>query len=445
VFGGAFISVYFLPLSLAQLFFVGFFIYAYNSKHYGILAAFYMVLLMNPLFLFKSTDLPVFSLGKGFSFGVFDILGFLLLIKAIRTKNRFLFRKNIFVLLIFISLFFVLSFFDGSNVIYAVRTYRSYLFLTSYFVFAVVFGRKDDFEDFINICFAIALLGVFDQILSLVTGKYLMTYLTSKVYPLITFTGGRAIRAFPSSFLLIYFIFVYVFNSIIDRKGRLRFGHMYLAIFTLSILISTTRQWLINLVIVFLFTGLFTRRAKQIILFATFAGVFLVVGLLNLNIINREYLSEEVIPRYETIGDIFTGDYTSVQPRVLDYKNVSKNAFNNFFFGMGFRADHTKLSNDISGFLNNIVRFGIFVAFMFLFIFFTPIRKLYLTIKRTGNQQLWTLIFIWVALLQQFLTVHDFFSFGYPGICLMMLMLAYTEKVIIDNLGLITQPQVNIK
>lgn len=424
IFGSAIIAVYFLPQSFARIYFIIFFIYAYTSKRYGILAGFYSALLMNPVYLFKSSDLPIFSLGPGASFGIFDILGLILLIKAFKIKKNYLFKKNIIMLFILVGIFFFISFFDGSNITTSIRSMRSYIFLSSYFIFAAFLQKKGELNIFINICLTFAILGVIDQIFALITKKYFLTFITGKDY-VVTFIGTDIIRSFPTSFLIVYFALVYILSN--PSRLKIKLNNLFLAIFTISILLSSTRQWLINIVIIFVFSSIFIKTIKKKIFYTLIICFVILITLNILNVVDIDYIQENVMNRYATIPEVVFGDYESVYSRIVDFKQVGKNAREHFFFGMGFRADYTKISNDISGFLNNIVRFGIFGALLFTSLFFSAMKKIRFVIKRTQVKYMWVLHFVWLALLIQFFVVYDFFSFGYGAICLITMLLAYTE------------------
>lgn len=432
----AFLVVYFAPAVLARLFFLGLFAYAFYSKEYGVMAAFYLVLLMNPVNLFRDVDLPIFSLTGGLSLGIYDILGAILLIKALSMKRRFLFFKTILILAVLLAVYLMVSFFDGSEFSNVVRTLRVYFYLSSYFVFSAFLSEKRHNDMFIRIVFIFAVLGVLDQVFALVTKKYLLSFISAREYGLTPFIlqDVDEYRSFPSGFLLVYFALVFIFCHPRFFKGKVTYGYWLVGLFSLSILISSTRQWLVNLVIIFTLTAVFTRSFKRTILYPLVTILVLTVILVNLGVFSSSYLQRGVLERYGTIGEVMAGDYTSIDTRVRDLKKIVKNASDNFLFGMGFRAKKDDMDNDLSGFLNAIIRFGILGAILFASIFIVAIHKLRRCYIYTRNQTVLTLVFVWIALLVQYLTVYDFLSFSIFGISLIMLLLAFTERKIRETL-----------
>ncbi len=430
----AFLVVYFAPPVVARVYFGALFIYVFYSKEYGVLAAFYLVLLMNPVKLFRDVDLPFFSLTSGLSLTIYDILGIILLAKALSIKKRYLFLKSIFLLVGLLAVYLLVSFFDGSEFSNVVRTLRVYFYLSSYFVFSAFLSEKRHYDVFIRIVFVFAVLGVLDQVFALVTKKYLISFISAQEYGLTPFTlkGTDELRSFPSGFLLVYFALVFIFCNLKFFKGKVTYGYWLLGFFSLSILISSTRQWLINLVIVFALTAIFTRSFKRTIFYPLVTILVLTVILVNLGVFSSSYLQRSVLERYGTIGEVMAGNYTSIDTRVRDLQKIVKNASENFLFGMGFRAEKEDMDNDLSGFLNAIIRFGILGAILFTSIFITAIVKLGRSYVFTRDQTVLTLVFVWIALLVQYLAIYDFLSFSIFGITLIMLLLAFTERKIRD-------------
>ena len=433
IFGGAFISVYFLPTILAKFFFIGLFLYAYKSKQYGILAAFYLTLLMNPCNLFRSAELPVFRLAAGQCFGIYDILGFILLFRALHFNKKFLFKNIIVLLLILTGFYFISSFFDGSDVSFAVSRMRMYFLLTSYFVFSAFLSDKREFNIFIKICLFFAILGIIDQIYSIISHNYLISFFTNidYTYQISVFKTGE-IRSFSTAFTLMYFLLVFYMCNVFDPESRLHYKNWFLALFLTSILLTGTRQWFINLTVLLGLILIKTKEIKKIIMIPLFL-LMVTILMVMLNIIDIGYINKNIIQRYATIIDISSGDTTSVNARMNDYEHVLANIRENFILGMGFKADHSEISNDIGGFFNNWARFGIIGTLLFLFVFIIPIKKTSFFIKKHNNTAISVLYASWIALLIQYIAVHDFFSFYTTGVSLIMLLLSYTELTIMGK------------
>ncbi len=427
IFGGAFISVYFLPLIIAKFFFLGLFFYAFKSKEYGILAAFYLALLMHPFNLFRSEELPIFRLAAGQALGVYDILGAILLFKALHFNKKFMFNKIVVLILILTFSYFISSFFDGSDISFAVSRMRIYFFLTSYFVFSAFLSKESEWNIFIRICFFWAILGVIDQIGTIILNSYFMSFITGNDYSIVEFEGTSDIRAISSAFALSYILLVLCLYDLINKKNRSKYLLWYIALFSISILLPGTRQWLLNLTILFSIIIIKTKEIKKIIKIPILIFVIMVFMVI-LNIININYVYENIIQRYLVIGDVASGDIESVSSRIFDYEHVLGFTRKNLIFGMGFRADHYIISNDIGGFINNWCRFGIFGTLLFLFLLLTPIMKAsYIQKRFKGNKAISVFIAAWIALLFQYITVSDYFSFSSSSISFIMILLVITE------------------
>ncbi|MBN2461103.1 MAG: hypothetical protein JXB60_05800 [Candidatus Cloacimonetes bacterium] len=427
IFGGSFLTVYFLPGIIAKYFFVGLFAYAFRSRQYGVLAVFYLVLLMNPLYLFRSYDLPIYNIIPGISLGVFDIMGVILLIKALNFHRKFLFSKPIVLLLVMIVFYFISSFFDGSDFDYSISSMRKYFFITSYFVFSAFLEDEQQNKIFLKIALFIALLSVLDQFLSLLTGKYLMSFLTGKSFQMMYFEESEQVRSFSTAFYLVYLFLIFSFRNVFEEVKQFRYNYWLLGIFSLSILLSGTRQWFINLIILFSLAMLRTKKLSKTFLIPILVIMITFMILIVSNIINLEYLLINVLGRYETLITLTRGDLSQVTARMDDFYNVLYHIKNSLPLGMGFRADTTVISNDIGGFFNAIARFGILGGFLFSYFFVHIIKKTGRTALKHGQESQQILYAAWVALFVQFLYVYDYFSFTMDAVAMITLLLAYTE------------------
>jgi hypothetical protein len=266
-------AVYIIPI-FSYFLFVVIFILIYQTKKDYFWIAFLFILMQFPGHLFSSGNreetqqLPLYSLGVGISFTVFEIAMFIMLIKAFISKRILFnwFKKDFQILLVVILFYLIISLMFGITGRSLILTLRGLLSWSWVFLIPMLLKNSEDVRKLCQLLFPIVILALLSLIYSYMTGQYLDEVIRNEEATNVNRQieeGSQFASRAESSVFLILICYMMSFYYLLNIKSEFPKIYINLILFTcyFAILLTATRGW----IIAFSFIGLLvfiTQSAK---------------------------------------------------------------------------------------------------------------------------------------------------------------------------------------
>lgn len=262
-----FMVVYVQPLLSYPLFLV-LFILAYKSEKSYFWFAFLFILLEAPGGLFSATvrgeihRLPLFSLGPGMSFSIFEMFMFVFLVKVIKMRNTNqntnpfktdqIVLAGVIIIYLFVGIIIGIS---GRNMILTLRGLLSWSWIV---IFVTLLNDKEDVRRLCQLLFPIVFLALASQIYTYVTGYFVDDMLRQadahRYAARLDETTQFAVRALNSPYILLVCFGMTIYYIMRDDRSFPNY-YLYAVLFVsyFTVFLSATRGWIIAFTIMLLF------------------------------------------------------------------------------------------------------------------------------------------------------------------------------------------------
>jgi hypothetical protein len=431
----AILFVYYAPVALNKLFFLGLLAWFWKSDKNYFFFALTFVIMQQPGGLFQGSlasdvhRVPLYNLVSGISFDFFDLFFILSFAKAwLRGQHRRIILKRPLVLLaIYLGFLFLLSMVEGmsfGSMSFYLRNFSTYILFVS---FPFLMGDKKDLHRFMYLVFPTVFIILLGQLYFLLTSQLLESLFlgysrTARawVYREAGSNVLRPVAGLSGSVLLVFFS--YIFSLLLSLWEQVKIRQYYLFTVTtvsfLIIFLSATRSWTVVFVVlmgvyIFKISQNKERILKKI---ASFMIIFLALYLF---VPKVNHAVQNALNRMATLEDLATGDVTAAGtltritkrlPRVLKGYKQSP------VIGLGF-TEKFRFYNDYHvGNFNMLMQVGIVGFFFFLYFWTSFFRLLWrnrklLSVRNRYRQQLLVVITAFLLMLLLHFTSYQFFGF----------------------------------
>ena len=423
-----FFSFYYTPALIKKVLFLLICLYIYFDDDVAVAIVINYFLASNFAGLLQMEYIPHFTIVPGSSFMPSDImLGFLLL-RVFNNRHRYesikyYFKKPVLLILSLAVFFFIGTILTGAYWDRSFVNFRMHFYYISYIIFVPLLVDKKQIKTLIILIFVIAIFSLFTQFIEVILGKYFGTvFFGSSMFPEERYEvmweyGG--IRAAGNLDILFVAISCIVSLSLLKSdKLKILNRRLLVIIFSLgmiSILLTSTRQWLIFAIL--LISGFLYQKGKRSITISV-----LIIGITVFIILNyffsefsSTFLTMKV--RFGGLLSVAGGEIESISTaisRINQFKYTFAHVIKSPIIGYGYSrmADHLFNSNVST--LNSFVYFGVFGFFAVVYLVSTVIKKINFIIRNISdiNPYLPMLIFLKVGfIIFVFLnfTVQDMF------------------------------------
>tara|TARA_B100001059_G_C17798529_1_gene564668 strand:+ start:430 stop:1875 length:1446 start_codon:yes stop_codon:yes gene_type:complete len=387
--------VYFSPsLIINFVFLILIFLMIYKKKYNYFWIALWFTLLNSPGNFFAGGQLDDIRQLPSISYGPygFDIEKFLpvfFLAKVIYHKKRenalFVFRKDMFFLLIIFLIYLIISPFFGMDIGNLLNTIFILFYLTLFYTIPVLLSH----ESIINLdrlLFTVVIVAFASQLFSFITGNYWIDFFKS-TGDSNRYSEGLVSRAIFSPYIILYtfhksFFYLYQKQKIFTSK----YLSIIITISLLSIFLSATRGWIIGaffslfLMFIFLNNTVNLRKLLGLIIFGT---IIVSISILSIPKVNKQF--EQAYDRFSTITKLKGGDVTMDGSlyRVTNRAPIMLEPFyKSPFIGYGFSETYWEKKDQHIGHLMLLLNLGVigYLIIMFYFI------KWFFKILRLSNK-----------------------------------------------------------
>jgi hypothetical protein len=389
------ISVYFTPPLIQRLFFLCILaLYFWSKKSYFWISLFFLLMSTPAGFfsgqLYSDTQrLPIYSLGKGFSFSFFDLFYITTIVKILFNKRQYrgyYFKKSLLIVIIYGIFLILFSIMLGIIPTDMVSIIRYVILPIIFFLLAPqLIINETQYINLVKLILPYVFLSFIGQLYEISYGKYLISIVKTG-YSTIASTGAavaegsnEVARIFDAWMLNTFSLFISCFLLIQRDK---RFSPTYLIIiisinFTICYSSATRGIFLTYLVIIItfiyiiLFNSTIHKHYLKYIFIAT--GVILVgiIIVLNSFVIRTQLLRST--QRLSTINLIIHGDVTTVKLRVEErIPKLLRKFEESPYIGWGFSSEGLRYQDGHVG-IHNMLREGGVLEIIFFIFFLTEI------------------------------------------------------------------------
>jgi hypothetical protein len=383
-----FFSVYYLPVIITRILFAGFILFIFRTKKDYFWLVFFFILNDAPGRLFSAGTheelmrLPIYSFGKGFSFGFQELFLIAYLLKAIFRKERldFVFIKQFKLFFLFGALVVIFSWLFGINSGTLLPTFRALLPWSWVIIFPFFIRDKVTLVNVSRLLFPVVFLSLASQISTYFTGMYWDSfYVHTQILEENISPGGEALRSYSSVYIILFCIFQSCFYLFTDNPSFNR-NYLILLIFisSISVFLTSIRGWIIGLSVSYLLFILFIQSGKSL------WNIFRIIILSALLIMILQFIYPVIgrqidnsLTRLSTMEDLARGDLTArgTVSRITERSPIVMNEFwKSPIFGWGFTNNFYEYSDGHVGNQNILLNVGIigysFLLFIYLSIFF---------------------------------------------------------------------------
>jgi hypothetical protein len=303
------------------------------------------------------------------------------------------------------------------------------LFVSTIFIFK----NEEDIINFFKIIFPFTFIAIILQLYGMVNHQQLVEAFN----PLISISQGVLTGNEMRPIELVVVLLFSFFGSLLYLgKKNSGFSKSFLLVVNItsfvSILMTATRSWFLGFIVMYFFYFYlnYKRLGKNVILFVTAIGFFLIIIFMTPQIGNQINVASK---RLATIKELLAGDLTAGGtlsrltergPRVMEGFKKST-----IIFGAGYSDLYFEYGDMHVGFQNNLLHSGV-IGFFILFsfaatLFFTPLRILR---KFSYRSDLRIILRNLPLLIPAVLTINtgtQFWGFGLVYLSRIMLLAAY--------------------
>lgn len=389
-----------LPNVITQITFLVLLVYIYRAKDslFWLVWSFAIIDAPGKLFQsFSATEvyrLPMYTMAPGVSVGFLELLLVVFMLKLLkeRPQNRFVFKREITLLISTAVVYFFISFFIGislSNIISSIR------YIIPWFWVLIVprfITSQEDLKRVYLMLVPLLILAVATLLQSYVTGTNLSQILAGR------FTGAGdvaeegLIRVY-SSVMIIFISIVLSLYFLSSRREELNYNLLVFIAFagTVSVLLNGTRGWFLGLLILyssFLFISGFG-------FFKQLGRLFVIVGfslILTANLFPRVLSQGNLaFQRIMTLENLLEGDITAggTLSRITDRSPRVMAVFRESpVIGWGFsNRFYSSFDGHVAN-QNNLMQFGILGFIAINLIYLSICLKTYSLGKRAGVREI---------------------------------------------------------
>ncbi|MGE5342999.1 MAG: O-antigen ligase family protein [Candidatus Omnitrophota bacterium] len=421
------IVVYKLPRFIGVVFMVGVFFQCYRSKKDYFWLAYCFILMMCPANFFSEFltldaiyHLPIFSLGRYFSFTTNEILMLLMFVKAL-TKGKhyhYLLAKPMKLLLIYGVFSLVLSVIVYEASLRALTlTLRHSLFYTYLLSFPFLVTREEEVVKFIRLILPFAFVSLFSALYFFITGDQFLHLFNPGSIQIVKILEDEARFTLNKEhmLLLLCFIFSLVYSSPKHNRG------VYLIVTALasyiSILMTATRIWFVVfslIMIVFLMKA--KKLGKVLASLFIFSLILIVVGssVSSFNAKGRESVNRLLSIFH--LGEEYSPSTTMIRYKAeIRMPNILQGIKENPIFGWGFSDKVLALKDGDVGNFSLIAESGLLGFLLFINFWLGYLRLILGTRKKLSianpyRDALSILAASFVGFLIAHFTTHQFFG-----------------------------------
>ena len=384
------ITTYFLPNLVNQLFFLLLLFLFYRSKENYFWFVFFLFLVDPPGGLFPPDDynygLAMYNFLPGTGRMVYfqELFIFTAFFKALRAgiKPRFVFKKPLMLLGVYLIFLFIASFFFGMTTFRMLSAIRNIIPWSLVFSILVLMPAHEDWLRFFRIIFILLVISVATQILSILISRTPAVLLGVDFQPVMDYgpkeysdlAGDPSqLRPISSSHVSLIALMGAMFYILYRGKTLNKtwlFIIIYIALF--SILVTATRGWIIAyFLMIVLFMILGGRNIKR---FIQFTILMLIAS--NIMFISPR-IQDQVknsIKRMGTIEKIARGDLTAggTDARLEDYSPaIMAKFYESPVIGWGFSNEYAEYSNSHVGNQSLLLNVGLIGYLMFVYFWYT--------------------------------------------------------------------------
>jgi hypothetical protein len=387
------ITTYLLPNFVSQVFFLMLLLLFYKSKENYFWFAFFLFLVDPPGGFFPIDDynygLAMYNIlpGTGRLIYFQELFIFTALFKAMKLgiRPRFLFKKPLALLGVYLLLLFLASFLFGMTPFRMFNTIRNIIPWSLLFSILVLMPHHEDWQKFFRIIFILLGISVATQIFSILLTRPPAVFLGIDFQPVMDY-GPREysdlagdpslLRPISSPHVsllaLMGAMFYILFKGRTFSKTWL-FIIIFLALF--SIVVTATRGWIIAyFLMLFLFGILGGRNMKRFIQF------FLVMGAVSFLFLLSPLISKHIrnsFIRVETVEEITKGDLTAggTDTRLYSYSpKVLAKFYESPIIGWGFSNEFADNTNGHVGNQALLLNVGIIGFLLFIYFWYSICR-----------------------------------------------------------------------
>lgn len=418
------LAIYKAPFPIATVLQIFSLIIFYRTDKDYFWLAFIFVVESNPGALFTVVDAPrTFAILTSSPVGVlFYWLVFVIIatIKAQKYKlSKPLYLTNILIACGIFMIIQILAFGVGS-----VSYIKALVPLALIYILPRLLKDSNDFDRFFNIIFSFVFFVLAAQLIFLVTGKELNTFLggINPSLSILTVEDTESAMRPTSGIVLPFLSIIGSTYLIVYKKTTLSKNYLYLVFITslLSIFITATRGWMISSVfIAFVFMMVVAKNPFSLLPKLILPIIAIVLLFTFVPFLNKQ--ADMALSRYETLESLFQGDKTAGGTLSrLDERGprVMKKFWESPILGWGNSSTGLKYSDGHVGNHNllmrtGIVGFSLMVIFWLSYLFKTAFRNADLSENNPFKNTPLLLCASFIALIIVHSSSSQWFSFGF--------------------------------
>jgi len=320
--------------------------------------------------------LPLFSLGRNFSFSTHEVVMIVAFFKAIVSgrKYRYMLAKPLKLILFYALFLLILSILvygsSYNNLTYFLRIFLFYSYLIS---FPFLIKKNEDIVKFIWLLFSIVFFTFFTAVYFFITGSHFLYFFDPGSLRELRMEGGELrFGMYGGEHILIIFCFIFSLSLSLLNNNR----NLYLIIVGilsyLSILMTATRIWFVVftlILITFLFKSLKAKKKGKVFIFLIILlSIAYIISNYNLSSISKIRDTSERL-----LSIFYIGEENSQSTQMLEFKAKSRLPIvlegikENPFFGWGFSDRASMVIDPDVGNFSLIAQVGAVGFLLFLY------------------------------------------------------------------------------
>jgi hypothetical protein len=383
--GLTFGSIYFLPIPLTRLIFLGLLVLAYWTDKYDYVWLIWFFIINDaPGRLFSGTGLhdrriPIYPLAAGMSFSFQELFLFMYIAKVLIKKKResYLFLKTFRFYFVAMGIVMAYSVLIGITPSSLVAGVRSLLIWAWVIIIPFYVHKPQQLARVSHMLFPIVFIALALQIHTFITGNYLDYMLRGRAmeFSLAVEDSDKASRAYVSVYLVLVALCLALFYMA-SKKKYFKFpnylaGVVFCAVTT--IVLSATRGW--SIAFGFIIMGsLFqiSKGGKIMRLFNLAIASVIIVYILQLYFPLVRTQFEAALERFSTLELLLSGDVTAggtLQRIDVRGKQVMDHFYRSPIIGWGFSKHYFDHADGHVGLQNMLLNVGI-IGFIYLILLF---------------------------------------------------------------------------
>lgn len=410
----------FLVLTIAGLFW-------FSKKNYFWFAYFFIIICSPGNFFSEGGladapyRLPLFSLGRGFSFSTHDVFMILAFLKAVFKGNKYhyLLAKPLMLILYYTIFLIIISIiFLDTSILALTDLLRNTFYFSIFISFPFLVNKRNDIYKFIYLTFPIVFFIFFTSIYFFISGEHFLYLFNPESLRIIKLeTGGERYGIYGGGHMLLLLTFIFSLILILE-PGKKKKIYLFIiaAMSYLSIFLTATRIWFVVYTLILL---VFLKITKKRFAFWAFAGsVFFMFIILQLS----PRILEGAEKSWQRISTIFTlGQEDSYATRSIEVKietdmpRILEGIKQNPVTGWGYSDQYLMYGSGDVGNWNLIFQVGLLGFMLFVYLW-----KSYLSLvnharkmmdKSDPNRKIYNLLTAtFIGLLIAHFTTHQVFG-----------------------------------